>query len=307
MNRDLPLLVQLTNYAVEHEITLPVFNDVARQLQEATHSDTYDLSVIERSIDSDPALAAEVLRAANSAFFGGLVEITSIRAAIMRLGFKQVTNLAFMATEKSRYTAGQPRINAMMKELWQHAAGCALAAEWIAKRLRYPQLAEEAFIGGLLHDIGKLFLLRVLDQMSRDNPLAAACPVELVRDVMQQAHTDQGHRLLQSWNLPAIYLTIVRDHHHDTLDPGNLPLLMVRLANHACHHAGIGLDHDDSLVLAATAEATLLGMSEVSLAELEIDPGGRAVNRRLTATCPIALTPPDPSLAAPSPRAYDAR
>jgi len=270
MNHEAPLLLQLQQYAIAHQITLPVVNDVVRQLQDATRSDSYDLDQIERSIDSDPALAAEVLRAANSAFFGGLAEITSIRAAIMRLGFKQVTNLALMATEKSRYTAKQPRINAMMKELWQHAAGCALAAEWIARRLRYTHVAEEAFIGGLLHDIGKLYLLRVLDQMSRDNPIAAACPLPLVREVLTQAHAEQGHRLLQSWNLPAVYLNIVRDHHRETIDPTDLPMLMVRLANHACHKAGIGLEKDDSLVLEATGEATALGMGEVALAELEI-------------------------------------
>lgn len=270
MNHEAPLLVQLKQFATKHDITLPVFNDVARQLQAASNSDTYDLSEIERSIDSDPALAAEVLRAANSAFFGGLAEIASVRAAIMRLGFKQVTNLAFMATEKNRYTARQPTINSMMKSLWQHASACALASEWIAKKMRYPQVAEEAFIGGLLHDIGKLFLLRVLDQMSAENPVAAACPAPLVREILKQAHADQGYQLLQSWNLPSVYLTIVRDHHSDQLDPSNLPLVMVRLANQACHKAGIGLDLDDTVVLAATAEATVLGMGEVALAELEI-------------------------------------
>lgn len=270
MKREAPLLVQLKQFAVNNQITLPVFSDVARQLQEASQSDTYDLDEIERSIDSDPALAAEVLRAANSAFFGGLAEITSIRAAIMRLGFKQVTNLAFMATEKNRYMARQPKINGMMKALWQHASACALAAEWIAKKMRYGQVAEEAFIGGLLHDIGKLFLLRVLDHMSAENPIAAACPLPLVREILKQAHTDQGYQLLQSWNLPAVYLTIVRDHHSEQIDPSNLPMLMVRLANHACHKAGIGLDRDETVVLAATAEATALGMSEVALAELEI-------------------------------------
>lgn len=270
MNRQAPLLVQLNEFAAAHQITLPVFSDVARQLQDASDSDTYDLSAIEGAIDSDPALATEVLRAANSAFFGGLSEITSIRAAIMRLGFKQVTNLAFMATEKNRYTARNPRIHAMMKDLWQHAAACALASEWIAKKLRFPHLTEEAFIGGLLHDIGKLFLLHVLDRMAEKNPLAAACPPALVREVLRQAHPDQGFRLLQEWHLPSIYQVIVRDHHTEQVDSSNVPLLIVRLANAACRKTGIGLEHDESLVLAATVEAAALGMGDVALAELEI-------------------------------------
>lgn len=270
MNQEAPLLVQLNEFAAKHQITLPVFSDVARQLQEASHTDTYDLTAIQRAIDSDPALAAEVLRAANSAFFGGLSEITSIRAAIMRLGFKQVTNLAFMATEKNRYAARAPRIHTMMKALWQHASACALAAEWIAKRLRHPQLIEEVFIGGLLHDIGKLFLLHVLDRMAEKNPLAAACPLPLVNEILKQAHAEQGYRLMQEWHLPGIYQGIVRDHHGEPVDASNIPLLIVRLANCACHKTGIGLKRDESVVLAATVEAAALGMSEVALAELEI-------------------------------------
>lgn len=267
---DAPLLVQLRAFAAKRRIMLPVFSDVARQLQEAARSESYDITKVERAIDSDPALAADVLRAANSAFFGGLAQITTIRGAIMRLGFKQVSNLAFMATEKSRYAARQPNIAPMMKGLWQHASACALASAWIAKRMRFTQLSEEVFIGGLLHDIGKLYLLRVLDDMVSEQPRASAYPPQLVQEILKQVHAEVGHQLLRAWHLPDIYLTIVRDHHAIPIDAANTPLLIVRLANEACRKAGVGLSHDATIVLAATAEATALGMNEVALAELEI-------------------------------------
>jgi len=270
MSDNLPLLVRLKEFAATRRITLPVFSTVARQLQEAARSDTYDITAIERAIEGDPVLAAEVLRAANSGFFGGLSEIRTIRAAIVRLGFRQVANLAFMATEKSRYTARQPALAAMMTDLWQHASACAMASEWIAKRLRLTQWTEEAFIGGLLHDIGKLFLLRVLDDMMTETPQDGPYPPELVKEVVTQVHADVGHELLRSWHLPAVYLTIVRDHHVEPVDTTNVPLLIVRLANQGCRKAGLALDTDDSVALAATVEAAALGMSEVALAELEI-------------------------------------
>lgn len=145
-----------------------------------------------------------------------------------------------------------------------------MASEWIAKRLRFPQLIEEVFIGGLLHDVGKLFILHVLDRMAEKNPLAAACPLPLVREVLRQAHAEQGYRLMQEWHLPSLYQIIVRDHHNEQIDSSNVPLLIVRLANCACRKTGIGLDRDESIVLAASAEAAALGVSEVALAELEI-------------------------------------
>jgi HD-like signal output (HDOD) protein len=270
MNLDLPLLDQMTEFATTRGIALPVFSDVARQIQTAAECDAYDVSAIERAIDTDPALAAEVLRAANSAFFGGLVQVSSVRTAITRLGFKQITNLAFLATEKNRYVAKDPRVSELMRSLWHHASACALASEWLAKRLRFRDLTEEAFLGGLMHDIGKLYLLRVLDEMIAEGPTAEIASFDLLQEVLDQAHCEQGHRLLQSWNLPEIYLAIVRDHHAEAIDPGNVPLVIVRLANHACNRAGIGLRVDPSIVLSGTAESHALGLSEVALAELEI-------------------------------------
>jgi putative nucleotidyltransferase with HDIG domain len=263
------LLDQALDFAVEKRITLPVFSTVAVTVQEATKADTYDVGKIERAIESDPALVAEVLRAANSAFFGGLSEVSSIKAAVLRLGLQRVANLVFLATEKSRYTAKSPHLADLMKTLWHHASACALASEWIARKVRYPQLGETVFIGALVHDIGKLFLLRVLDQMAaetRGQPVSQ----ELILEVLDRTHTDVGHRMLAAWNLPDVYQVIVRDHHAEHPDPANVPLQIVRLGNHACTKIGASLHPDPSMVLGAQPEATVLGLSDVAIAELEI-------------------------------------
>lgn len=267
---DTPLLDQIVEFARRRNVTLPVFSDVAATLQAATNSDSYDMTTIERSIDSDTALATEVLRVANSAFFGGLSEVTTIRAAVLRLGFKRVTNLVVLASEKNRYTAGRPEIASLLRVLWRHSSACALASDWIAQRARYQHISGEAFIGGLIHDIGKLFLLRVLDEMMTENPGESLYSEELIGELLDHAHADQGYRLLSEWRLPEVYAVIVRDHHSAAIDPGNVPLLVVRLADHACNKLGIGLSADPSMVLAATGEAQALGLSEIALAELEI-------------------------------------
>lgn len=263
------LLDQALAFAEARRITLPVFSDVAVKVQMATRDETYNIDEIERAVDSDPALVAEVLRASNSAFFGGLSEVSSIKAAILRLGLPRVANLVLLATEKSRYTASSPNVAVLMKALWQHASACALAAEWVARKVRYPQLGETVFIGALIHDIGKLFLLRVLDQMIAETPDAMITPA-LIREVIDRAHPEVGHRLLTSWNLPEVYQTIVRDHHAAVADPANVPLQIVRMANAACTKTGMSLHPEPSMVLGALPEATVLGLSDVAIAELEI-------------------------------------
>ena len=264
------LLDQALAFAEAKKITLPVFSDVALKVQKASREERYDIAEIEKAIESDPVLVAEVLRASNSAFFGGLTQVSSIRTAVLRLGLQRVANLVFLASEKSRYNARHPDIAALMRDLWHHASACALAAEWISRKVRFPQHGETVFIGALVHDIGKLFLLRVLDDMSREPDYSKVVSMDLVRELLDSAHTEVGYRLLTSWHLPEIYQSIVRDHHVENPDPGNIPLQVVRLANHACNKAGIGLHLQPELVLGAVREAGTLGMSEIAIAELEI-------------------------------------
>jgi HD-like signal output (HDOD) protein len=270
MTDDRSLLDQALEFAQARKISLPVFSDVALKVQRATREERYDIAEIERAIESDPALVAEVLKAANSAFFGGLAEVATIRAAVLRLGLQRVANLVFMASEKSRYVVRAHALSSIMTALWHHASACAMAAEWIARKVRYPQLSETVFIGALVHDIGKLFLLRVLDEMAAVQPQRAAVSEELVLEVLTRAHPEVGHRLLVSWHLPEVYQTIVRDHHVDAPDPSQVALQIVRMANYACAKVGASLHPDPSIVLGAMPEATVLGLSEIALAELEI-------------------------------------
>ena len=188
MNGQLSLLDQALQFAEERQITLPVFSPVAREVRAAAQDDRFDIGRIEQVIGSDTALVAELLRQANSAFFGGLSEVASVRAAILRLGLERVANLVLLATEKSRYTARNATVARLMKELWHHSSACALAAEWIARRARYPHAGEAVFIGGLVHDIGKLFLLRVLDEMAREQP-EGLVSMDLIDEVLEPTHT----------------------------------------------------------------------------------------------------------------------
>ncbi|MGE3275712.1 MAG: HDOD domain-containing protein [Vicinamibacterales bacterium] len=268
MSQGQSLLDQVVEFAHAQQITLPVFDETAIRLRQEARREHINSAAIAREIEQDATMATEVLKVANSAFFAGLGEITSVQGAMLRLGVPRVTNLVLLATEQNRYTAKHPQIARLMRRLWTHASSTALAAEWIARRLHFDSVADEAFMGGLIHDIGKLFLLRVLDEMSVTKGHEVS--IDIAGEVLDKAHTEQGYRLLKDWNLPDVYLVIVRDHHVEAPDTRNAVLLMVRMANLACNKLGIGLVHDSTLELPTTDEALALGLSDVALAELEI-------------------------------------
>jgi HD-like signal output (HDOD) protein len=211
-----------------------------------------------------------LLRFANSAFFSGLSKVSTIKDSILRLGTRQVTNIVLLTTQHRQYGSTDKLIQPYLTILWKHAACCAKGSNWLAHRLGYRTLAQESFLAGLMHDIGHLFLLKVLEDLRTTTKGELDLSPTVLNEILNNMHTTHGGKLMESWNLPVEYCEIVRHHHDETFDGNNKLLAIVRLVNQACHKIGIGLHPDASLTLAATAEAQTLEVSDLLAAELEI-------------------------------------
>ena len=250
-------------------LQLPVFHHVALKLMNVLAKEDYSIAQVAQMISEDQALSSHVLRLSNSTFFGGLSKVTTIRDAIVRLGSRQVTNVVTVVAQSQQYCTKDKSMAAYMQTLWKHSLGCALGTKWFAEKTGYRELAQEGLLAGLLHDIGQLFLLKILEDVHASEPqISLSKPVIL--EVFQHMHVEQGAILMQHWNIPELYSEIVRQHHDEIYDTSNTLLLLVRLVDMACRKVGIGLHHDPSIVLATTAEAQALGVKEMVLAELEI-------------------------------------
>ena len=249
---------------------LPVFNTTALRIQQEIAKEEPDIRLIEKLIVSDQSLTTKVLSVSNSSFYKGLQQVETVRNAIVRLGINEVSNIVMLVTHEHNFRSKDSFVHGMMRKLWQHSVGCAMGSNWLAKQCGLHALAHEAFFGGLLHDVGMLFILTVIDDLKHSNELETQPSNALLVEAMNSLHTNHGHTLMAHWNLPQKYSQIARDHHQEEFDPNNLLLALVRLADKACCKLGIGLDEDSSLVLVATSEAETLHISEVYLARMEI-------------------------------------
>ncbi|MCX8048304.1 MAG: HDOD domain-containing protein [Methylohalobius sp.] len=246
---------------------LPVFHPVALELERLKNDGRAGMDKVVSAIEKDPMLSAQILRLANSALYRGLTKAETISRAVMRLGMKRVVSLAFAASQSLAYRGERQPYREMLKALWSRTYLSACGARWLAERAGQSERAEEAFLAGLFHDLGELFVLRALESASTETG-------ELTQTVIEEAvaalHSALGARLLLQWNLPEEYVRIARDHHQETLAEGDWLMACVRLMDLACSKLGIGQQPQPELTLAATPEAETLGLKAIALAELEV-------------------------------------
>jgi HD-like signal output (HDOD) protein len=270
MEADSSLVGMIDNFVASRKVKLPAFNATALRIQKEVANEEPDFRLIEKLIVSDQSLTGEVLHVSNSSFYKGLTQVATVRDALIRLGIKEVSNIVTLVALQHNFQSKNPAVHKIMRKLWRHSVGCAIGANWLAKQTGFQALAHETFTVGLLHDVGKLYVLKVMDDMKACGEIENPPSDRVIHEVMQNMHTDQGYSLMAHWNLPEKYCQVARDHHLAELDGNNVVLVLVRLANQTCHKMGLGLIEDPSIVLMETPEAAQLQLSEVELARLEV-------------------------------------
>jgi len=249
---------------------LPVFDALAIKIQKETAKEDPNVQLIEKMIMNDPALTSEVIKVANSSFYKGLQQITTVRSAIVRLGVNDVSNMVALITHKNQFSSKDPLLKGMMRNLWRHSVGCAIGSHRLATNIGMVGLKHECFFAGLLHDVGKLLILKVVGNLKKNNGSGVKITDALLIEAMDGLHQKYGATLMQRWNFPQRYLDVALSHHEEKFDPKDLLLVIVRLADKACNKLGIGLNGASGLALMATPEAQALHLSEMDLVNFEI-------------------------------------
>ncbi len=174
-------------------------------------------SDIARVISRDEAITARLLRVINSAFYGLPRRISSVRHAVTLLGFEQVRLLLLGISLFETGSVQKPRAAANRELVWRHSFSCAMWAQAIARHSRYDPV-EEAFIAGLLHDVGKVVLgVSVPQEFANSVEFAKKKGMDS-RDAEQELlgidHTQTGTVLSKRWNFPLPFHCCIAEHHN---------------------------------------------------------------------------------------------
>lgn len=249
---------------------IPVFPGIAVRAEKVLANPNAGIDEVQELVSRDPALAAALLRAANSAAFGAREEISTIREAIVRLGIRRTAQLVIVFSQHRSYQMHEPRLQEMAERLWKHATASAVACDWLARRVGLAQAEPHAMLAGLLHDVGMLFVLGVLDDVLAKNADSMRFSNVLTLELIDSLHAEQGDRLLESWSVPQVFRDVVRHHHDEKVDPDDGLLLVVRIVDRACHRLGVALGSVSTNEERDDDEALAIGATNVVLAELEI-------------------------------------
>jgi putative nucleotidyltransferase with HDIG domain len=228
---------------------LPALPQITAQVIKLTEDPDSTVQDLGDLICQDQALTTKVLRLANSAYYGFPRRIGTVTQALIILGFNTIRSLVMaasvhnvLAREVAGYALGQG-------ELWRHSIGVAIGARMLSKRTRCSS-PEQAFVAGLVHDIGKVILsLYVKDDFEAIMRLVQeGTPFMTAEEqVLGFGHAAVGARVAEKWNLPPALVKAIAGHH--TLgrgEPDDLTAL-VHVADALCLMMGVGLGGDGLL------------------------------------------------------------
>ncbi|MEK7678851.1 MAG: HDOD domain-containing protein [Deltaproteobacteria bacterium] len=222
---------------------IPVLPVTAQRVLSLMSDSDVSIEKIKRLISTDAGLATKILKVANSAFYGGYRNIENLSQAILRLGLNSVRNIVIAASLKNVYK----NFGLTEKLLWEQTIGSAMAANIIARRTRISD-PEDAFIAGLLHDVGKVVLnneypqkfAQVMEKVYNDAvPYSAA-----EKEVFEFSQRDVGARVVKKWGFPErIELLLKHFDNYDTIlnERWMYELVtVVTTADRICQKFGIG-------------------------------------------------------------------
>jgi HD-like signal output (HDOD) protein len=240
----------------------------AREIMTNPSSDFQELGDL---LETDQAIAAKVLKLANSSYYGLSGKVSSIQHASVVLGHKALGELITMGGTASILGNTLEGYGLEAGQLWKHSLGVAFGARIIANR-KNPSLSNDAFAAGLLHDAGKLILdPYVLERQDAFQQFIANNDESFLtaeKQILAFDHSEIASEVCKSWNIPKSLTTAIRYHHYPSRSQGNELAYMVHMADGISMMTGLGLGIDGMMYQFEDNALEFLGLQEQDLNDI---------------------------------------
>lgn len=198
---------------------LPAFPENVSRLEKLIEDPNVAFEKVAQVIQSDPSLTAEILRTVNSAQYMLPQRVANITNALSLIGIQGLRGLLYSFASQKIMDKQYGR----MDKLWEHSYRTAAYAYHLAKELKLPQFRDDAYVGGILHDIGKAVIYQLhpglLDKINAHTRDKAMEDEYLERLAIGVSHTRIGSEIAQKWNFPDTIVSVIGFHHQPFLAP----------------------------------------------------------------------------------------
>ena len=236
--------VELAKQALSQVTALATLPEVTAKVIKTVEDPKSSAQQLHGIVKHDPALVSRVLKVVNSAFYGLPGQVTSIDRAIVLLGLNAVKNLAIAASLGQMFRGVKLTDAYSAKDLWSHCVAVAVVGRELAKGKA--TVADEAFLGGMIHDIGLLVALQGWPErvkaVCQEAQLSDRPFVELEKDLIGVNHGYLGKALAERWQFPKSCQSVAAYHHTPLLppEPERTVVAIVAVADVLCCQAGLG-------------------------------------------------------------------
>lgn len=256
---------------IARTLELPVLPATTQRVLGLMSDPDVSIEKIKRLVSTDPGLTAKILKVANSAFYGSYRNIQNLSQAILRLGLNAVRNIVIATSMKNVYK----RFGLGEKLIWEQMIGSALAASIIARHVRLVD-PEDAFIGGLLHDIGKVVInnefpdkfARIMERVYNDQVTFETAE----KEVFEFTQREVGAIVVKKWGFPENLEFLIKyfDDQESLARDKQLSHLgsIIALSDRMCQKFGMGWRNAGGNEVSFGNLPEVLGIGEDQLPEL---------------------------------------
>lgn len=201
---------------VNERLKLPTLPHIYHKILEAVHDPSLSIADIAKIVSKDPSLSAKILQLVNSSFYSLLKKVDTQTRALALIGTNHLMTIVTGVSVMSIFKHTSSTV-LCMNRFWEHSISCGIVARMLSSYIPGVINSERYFVGGLLHDIGRLVLVQgVPRQMMHAFHIASREGISLHEaetEVLGFDHTEVGDFLAEKWNLPHSLRTMIRCHH----------------------------------------------------------------------------------------------
>jgi len=263
--------LQLKNRIMRSLKNLPPMHEVVMKAQEIMadpNSNVEDLVVI---IETDQSIVAKILELINSGYYGLGREISSIGQACSLLGFGKLREVIVAVGVSNVLGKKLKGYEFESGELWLHSIATGFCSRILAEK-KNRELANDAYTGGLLHDVGKIILdpyvLERKDAFDNFMKDETKMVLDAEKAILGFDHAEIASDICRKWHIPENVILAIQYHHYPSLSEGSELAHIVHIADYLVRLSGLGYEDDDLMVELEEGALDFLGFTQENFSDI---------------------------------------